>query len=102
MLEILGLVLGQDRGRERAKPFPMFDARVEDIFHVGQAGMCDDRAIPERARSPFHPPLKPTDYVSVRNLPGDFRKQGLAVELPILQFRFLQVGLNTIFTKFRS
>jgi len=45
MLEILVLLVRENRRREGTKPLPMLDARVENVFHVGQAGMSNNRAI---------------------------------------------------------
>ena len=67
VLEIFVLRFGENRRREGAKPFAMLDAGVEHIFHVGQAGMRHDRTIAERARSPFHAALEPSDHVPLHH-----------------------------------
>src|SRR5487761_394696 len=78
----------------------MLDARVEHILHVGKAGMSEDRAIPQRARSPFHPALKPADYISDLDLLGDRFKQRFAFHFSILQPGLPQSSFNLSVRKF--
>ena len=70
VLEIFMLMIGHDRRRERPEPLAMLDAGVENVLHVGQAGMRNDRAIAQRTRAPFHPALKPADHIAGGDLVG--------------------------------
>jgi hypothetical protein len=81
VLEVFVLVIGHDGRRKGTKPLAVLDARVENILHVGQAGMGDDRAIAERARAPLHAPLKPADHIAGRDLLGTFFEQCSAFQL---------------------
>src|SRR5947209_13654356 len=60
-LEPLRHGLLQYRGRERPERFPPLDLSIEQRLHVGATGIAQDRAVAERAGTPFHPSLKPAD-----------------------------------------
>ena len=68
VLKIFVLRLGQNRRRKRTKPLAMLDARVQNILHARQAGMRHDGTIAERARTPFHAALKPSDDIALHHL----------------------------------
>src|SRR4030095_4512 len=58
-LEPLGDVLTQNGRRERTEGFAAFDLGVEDVLHVRSARVTKNRAVAQRAGTPFHPSLKP-------------------------------------------
>ena len=70
LLKPFGYGLFKNGGRERPERFPALDLGIEDCLHVGAAGIAHDRPVAERARAPFHAPLKPTDDLAVGNRSG--------------------------------
>jgi hypothetical protein len=72
VLEILVLMVGHNGRRKGTEPFAVLDAGDVHILHVRQAGMRDDRAIAECARTPFHAPLKPADDIAGCDLVRNF------------------------------
>src|SRR4029077_7924090 len=57
----------QNRRRERPKNFPMLDAPVQNLFHLCPPRIGHNASISERPRSPFCPPLKPSENFSFAN-----------------------------------
>src|SRR5689334_20570506 len=53
--------------REWAEGLAAFYLFIKDGFHISPARIAEDRAVTERARSPFHAPLKPTDDFAAGN-----------------------------------
>src|SRR5947209_209487 len=64
IFKIFVLSFYKDRRRKGTKPFAMFDAGVQDILHVGQARVSYNGPVPQCARAPLHPSLKPAHYIS--------------------------------------
>src|SRR5579862_5175560 len=54
----------QDRGRERAEGFATLYFRVQDCLHIGAAWIANNGSVSKSSRTPFHAPLKPSDYIS--------------------------------------
>ena len=54
-------ILAQHCRGKRTKALAVFDLEVEVLLHGGRAGIAEDRARAERARTKFHPALKPAD-----------------------------------------
>src|ERR1039458_7939130 len=90
VLEILVLRIGQYRRRKGTEPLTVFDASVQHILHIGQAGVRDDRAIAEGARSPLHASLKPPYNIALHHLLGNSVEQRRALQSPILYARASQ------------
>src|SRR6185369_685097 len=57
VVEDLALTFGKHDRRKRAEPLATFDPRIQDVFHPGETGVREDRAVPERTRSPLHASL---------------------------------------------
>ena len=57
----------EEQTGQRAGTFAPFDLGVEDILHVGAAGVAKDGTIAEGARAPFHPALEPAHHSAVRD-----------------------------------
>ena len=47
----------------------MLDPRIEDVLHLGMAGMGDNGAIAQGPGAPFHLALEPTDDQGVGHVP---------------------------------
>ena len=60
-IEIEPALLPEDRGRERTEALAMLDLGVELPDMIGAAGIGEDAAVAERARTPFGTPLPPAD-----------------------------------------
>src|SRR5260370_16086133 len=75
MLEIFMLEIGEDRRSKGTEPLAVLDARVENIFHIRQAGMSEDGAVAESAPAPLHASLQPADGIAGRDLLGHSLEQ---------------------------
>ena len=68
-------------GRERSAPL---DLEIEDVLHVGAPRIAQDRAVAERARSPFQAALEPADHLALgdrlRRAPAQGRLVGDALD----------------------
>ena len=94
MLEVFVLVFRENRWRKRAEPFPMLNPSVQNILHIGQAGMCDDRTIAQGSRPPLHAALKPAHHVARRDLFGHRGQEWLAVKPAIFQAGLFQIRFD--------
>jgi hypothetical protein len=56
-----------DRWCKRAKLFTELDAGIDDVAHVPPPWIREDAPIAQRASTPFHPSLEPSDHSSVGN-----------------------------------
>src|SRR5579862_7889615 len=95
MLEVLMLVVSHDRRRKGTKPFPVLDASIEDVFHVGQSGMGNDRAVAKGTWPPFHAALKPSNNVPSGDMGGDLVQKCVPGEIASGQASGLQCRLDS-------
>ena len=58
------------RRGKRTEALSELDAGVDDFPHVRAPGVRDDAAVAERARTPLHPSLEPSDDAPVSELCG--------------------------------
>src|SRR5689334_19564735 len=72
----------------------MLDAGIEQVLHVGQAGMSDDGAVAQGTRTPFHAPLEPADDAASGDVAGNLVQQLIAFEAASAQASILQRSTN--------
>src|SRR5690606_23977707 len=70
--------------RERPEPLAELDLDVHVGLHLRAAGIAEDAATPERARTELHPSVEPADDLAVGQLRGHLRGQLGARQLHIL------------------
>ena len=64
--EIFLSSLDEHRGGERPKGLAELDFHVDEILHLGPAGIGEDAPLTEGAGSPLEASLTPTDHVTSR------------------------------------
>ena len=74
LFEPFGDMLLEHGRRKGPKRFAPLDLAIQNVLHVRAARIAEDRAVAERARTPFHPPLKPADDLAF----GDRRRRAPA------------------------
>src|SRR4051812_11574642 len=79
LLEPFGNRVVEDRRGKRPEAFAALDLGIQNVPDVAAARIAVDRAVAERPRPPFHPPLEPADDLSVRN-----RLRGATAEFNII------------------
>src|SRR6516162_4366274 len=82
LFEPLADSFGEHGGGEGAKRLPPFDLGIKNSLHIGAPRVAQDRAIAERARTPLHAPLEPTEDSPFR----DRRRRALAELLFVMDF----------------
>src|SRR5579864_6515027 len=80
----------------------MLDARVEQVLHIGQAGMGDDGAISQRAWSPLHASLEPSHDAAGGDMAGNFVEQLIAFQPAGAQMSVFECGANTRISESRA
>src|SRR5262249_59889978 len=80
-LKIVRHVLARNRGRKWPKALAIFDPQIELALQARRAGVAEDGAVAERARTELHPALKPPDDLLLRQRGRDLVEQRLVVDL---------------------
>src|SRR5260370_286438 len=102
MFKIVAHVFGKNRRSKRTKRLALLNSVVENIFHVGAARVNNNRTIAQRARSKFHPALKPSDDQPVSNVLRRALCYFLIRERFINKLGLLEFDANLLVGKFRT
>src|SRR5688500_13286184 len=65
LVKVVAYIFLQDGRCKGAKGLTVFDARIEDIFHIAAPWISQNGAIAQRTWPPLHTALKPADHIAV-------------------------------------
>ena len=71
VVEVGPVVVGGQRGTERAPALTVLHLAVEPVPHVGEERAREDGPVAERARTDLHTPLKPADDLALGEVARD-------------------------------
>src|SRR5690349_13099461 len=101
LLEIVADAFFENRGRKRSERFSLFDAFIKDAFHFSAARIGNDRTVSQCTWPTLHPPLKPANHETIRNIACCFLRNLLVVEVLKVQSVLIERLTNAITLKRR-